>query len=151
MLLKCLQLTDDKALEMALEITLRFIKEQDTFFQDHLQTLIPQLLKLSVYKSSMVSYQIWTMTVSRLMKWSFSYNAESTDRRLGVPTVCNQIPSVPVAAIQARCRTRLASFVGWPQASGQKRCRCGSSSVVRRGKWGQQQFHWIVKCISYMF
>lgn len=58
MLLKCLQLTDDKALEMALEITLRFIKEQDTFFQDHLQTLIPQLLKLSVYKSSMVSYQI---------------------------------------------------------------------------------------------
>lgn len=54
MLLKCLQLSDDKALEMALEITLRFIKEQDAFFQDHLQTLIPQLLRLSVYQPSMV-------------------------------------------------------------------------------------------------
>ncbi|XP_029718933.1 MMS19 nucleotide excision repair protein [Aedes albopictus] len=53
MLLKCLQLSDDKALEMALEITLRFIKEQDAFFLDHLQTLIPQLLRLSVYQPSM--------------------------------------------------------------------------------------------------
>ncbi|XP_062556432.1 MMS19 nucleotide excision repair protein [Armigeres subalbatus] len=52
-LLKCLQLNDDKALEMALEITLRFIKEKEAFFQDHLQSLIPQLLKLSMYKSSM--------------------------------------------------------------------------------------------------
>lgn len=52
-LLKCLLLSNVKPLEMTLEIILRFIKEKDTFFQDHLQFLIPQLLKLTVNKSSM--------------------------------------------------------------------------------------------------
>ncbi|XP_055638519.1 MMS19 nucleotide excision repair protein isoform X2 [Toxorhynchites rutilus septentrionalis] len=52
-LLKCLSIGDKSELQTTLEIILQFLKERDVFFRDHLQTLIPHLLKLSVYKSSM--------------------------------------------------------------------------------------------------
>ncbi|XP_058454827.1 MMS19 nucleotide excision repair protein isoform X2 [Malaya genurostris] len=51
--LKCLLLSNDKALETTLKIILHFIKDEDSFFRDHLQTLVPQLLKLSTYDSDM--------------------------------------------------------------------------------------------------
>uniref|UniRef100_A0A8W7PBF7 MMS19 nucleotide excision repair protein n=1 Tax=Anopheles coluzzii TaxID=1518534 RepID=A0A8W7PBF7_ANOCL len=52
-LLKCLAQTDDKTILEALTIVLRFTREQDPFVQDHLQTLIPLLLKLTLHQSSM--------------------------------------------------------------------------------------------------
>uniref|UniRef100_A0A182P0D0 MMS19 nucleotide excision repair protein n=1 Tax=Anopheles epiroticus TaxID=199890 RepID=A0A182P0D0_9DIPT len=52
-LLKCLAQDDDKTILQALTIVLRFTHEQDPFVRDHLQTLIPLLLKLTVRQSSM--------------------------------------------------------------------------------------------------
>lgn len=52
-LLKCLLSTDDNVLVNALKIVLHFLKEEDVFFRDHLQSLLPQLLKLVTFKSSM--------------------------------------------------------------------------------------------------
>uniref|UniRef100_A0A182NSN4 MMS19 nucleotide excision repair protein n=1 Tax=Anopheles dirus TaxID=7168 RepID=A0A182NSN4_9DIPT len=53
LLLKCLAQDDDKTVLAALTIVLRFTREQAPFVQDHLQTLIPALLKLTVRSSSM--------------------------------------------------------------------------------------------------
>lgn len=52
-LLKCLLQTDENAVINALKIIGRFVETEDHFFRDHLQTLVPQLLKLSVHESSM--------------------------------------------------------------------------------------------------
>ncbi|XP_052903045.1 MMS19 nucleotide excision repair protein [Anopheles moucheti] len=52
-LLKCLAQDDDKTILEALTIVLRFTRDHDAFIQDHLQTLIPLLLKLTVRESSM--------------------------------------------------------------------------------------------------
>ncbi|XP_058821488.1 MMS19 nucleotide excision repair protein [Topomyia yanbarensis] len=52
-LMKCMLLTNDKALKSTLKIVLHFLKDEDVFFRDHLQTLVPQLLKLSTYEQSM--------------------------------------------------------------------------------------------------
>ncbi|XP_055550573.1 MMS19 nucleotide excision repair protein [Wyeomyia smithii] len=52
-LLKCLLQMNNDALENSLKIIARFVKDEDVFFRDHLQTIVPQLLKLSVYESSM--------------------------------------------------------------------------------------------------
>ncbi|XP_053691619.1 MMS19 nucleotide excision repair protein [Sabethes cyaneus] len=52
-LLKCLSQTNDTTLTNSLNIIRRFVVDEDPFFRDHLQTLIPQLLKLSMYESSM--------------------------------------------------------------------------------------------------
>ncbi|KAL9698740.1 hypothetical protein quinque_002181 [Culex quinquefasciatus] len=52
-LLKCLSVADDHVLVTALKIVLHFVKEEDVFFRDHLQTLLPQLSKLSAFESSM--------------------------------------------------------------------------------------------------
>lgn len=53
-LLKCLSVADDHVLVTALKIVLHFVKEEDVFFRDHLQTLLPQLSKLAAFESSMV-------------------------------------------------------------------------------------------------
>uniref|UniRef100_A0A182LWC7 MMS19 nucleotide excision repair protein n=1 Tax=Anopheles culicifacies TaxID=139723 RepID=A0A182LWC7_9DIPT len=52
-LLRCLAQDDDKTILEALTIVLRFTRDLDIFVQDHLQTLIPLLLKLTVRESSM--------------------------------------------------------------------------------------------------
>uniref|UniRef100_A0A182SC23 MMS19 nucleotide excision repair protein n=1 Tax=Anopheles maculatus TaxID=74869 RepID=A0A182SC23_9DIPT len=52
-LLKCLAQDDDRTILEALAIVVRFTRDQDPFVQDHLQTLIPSLLKLTVRQSSM--------------------------------------------------------------------------------------------------
>ncbi|XP_053680894.1 MMS19 nucleotide excision repair protein [Anopheles nili] len=52
-LLKCLFQEDNRTVLEALTIVLRFTRDQEPFIQDHLQTLIPILLKLSVRQSSM--------------------------------------------------------------------------------------------------
>ncbi|XP_035782813.1 MMS19 nucleotide excision repair protein homolog [Anopheles albimanus] len=52
-LLRCLVQDDDRTVLEALTIVLRFTREQEPFMKDHLQTLIPALLKLSVRQSSM--------------------------------------------------------------------------------------------------
>lgn len=53
-LLKCLTLTNIKSLMAALAIVLHFVIEQNEFFRDHLQSLIPQCLKLTTFTDSMV-------------------------------------------------------------------------------------------------
>ncbi|XP_052865291.1 MMS19 nucleotide excision repair protein [Anopheles cruzii] len=52
-LLRCLAQDDDRTVVEAMTIVLRFTREQDPFVKDHLQTLIPALLKLIVRQSSM--------------------------------------------------------------------------------------------------
>uniref|UniRef100_A0AAG5CXP5 MMS19 nucleotide excision repair protein n=1 Tax=Anopheles atroparvus TaxID=41427 RepID=A0AAG5CXP5_ANOAO len=52
-LLKCLSQEDNHTVLEALAIVGRFTREQDGFIQDHLQSLIPALLKLITRQSSM--------------------------------------------------------------------------------------------------
>ncbi|XP_055607018.1 MMS19 nucleotide excision repair protein [Uranotaenia lowii] len=47
-LLKCLLIKDENAVIKTIHLISRFIQEEDVFFRDHLQTLIPQLTHLSV-------------------------------------------------------------------------------------------------------
>lgn len=54
-LLKCLALAGTKPALTGLNIVLRFVNEQNGYFRDHLQNLIPQCLKLSTLQDSMVS------------------------------------------------------------------------------------------------
>lgn len=51
-LLKCLTLKAPKSLLAALNIIKHFVTEQNEFFRDHLQNVIPQCLKLTTCKES---------------------------------------------------------------------------------------------------
>lgn len=53
-LLKCLTLNKTKSILTAMNICLRFVHDQNEYFRDHLQNLIPRCLKLSTYQDSMV-------------------------------------------------------------------------------------------------
>lgn len=119
----------------ALDIVKHFVTEQNEFFRDNLQKLIPQCVKLTINPDSMVWISNFIHT-SVLMNFIISALFLFTERSVDGYNCFGdhrKLSSICCSTIRSRCSVWFAGSTGWSQAIGAK-CRCSSTQQMVFGR-----------------
>lgn len=132
MLLKCLTLSNVKALLAALAICEKFVNAHDEYFRDHLQNLVPQCLKLCTNPDSMVTIYLIYIRINFVSQAFLYFFVHFQHVRIAALHILSSVTNYPAFIVLPFSQDVLLGLV--PALDDKKRL-VRSAAVLARNQW----------------